>query len=323
MTGGCSREERPEPHGGEREPRKHGRGSERLDDQQGQNEQQTELAHRNAHRRDVAPAKRRHREQGEIEDAAAAHARPMTLPQRERHERHSARDQCRRNDRDCGIRSPCHPEDADAARLSPPSEFSALDQAEHDEPEADHTQQQAEQIEAALSRRLARFVDGEQHRDDECSAERKVHEKDPLPAEHRGDPPAEQRPERGHAGDHRAPHPERDCAVAPTERGVHTREGRRQNHRPADALHDPRGDQQCRCRRDRGEQTPDHERGDAHEKHPPSSDSVTHATGGEQQGCEHHGVDSVDPLRLAHRDSEVRNDCRQGDADDRSVKYDH
>jgi hypothetical protein len=154
--------------------------------------------------------------------------------------------------------------------------------------------------------------------------DRNVDEEDPVPVERLREHAAEQQSERaaGDGDEHVGAHRPRALGRL-RELGDDDREDDRRLERRADALQEPRADQDRlapgRPAQDRG----DGEDGDAEQEHALAADEVTESAGEQQQAAERdeEGVD--DPGEITLGEMEVALDRRQGDVHDRRVEHDH
>ncbi len=168
-----------------------------------------------------------------------------------------------------------------------------------------------------------RLADVVQRSGDGEEADGKVDEECPAPRQIRREEATQQGAHRRHAADDRPPDAEGDGAVPALEVGVEDRLGGGQDHRPADALQDPREDQDVAVRSKPGEHRGQHEDHQAREVHPATTQDVAHASDRDEQGSEDERVDRVDPLRLRRVQVQVADDRGDRDVHDRRVDDDH
>ena len=159
---------------------------------------------------------------------------------------------------------------------------------------------------------------GERERSD-----REVDVEGPAPAQVGDEPAADERAERRHPADHRAPDPEGDRSLAPAEGRVHDRERRREDQRSAHPLEEAAGEEDGSRGRERGDQARAEEDQEAPDEHATAPGDVADAADADQERGEDQRVDRVRPLRLGDPDVEVADDRRNRDIDDRRVDDDH
>ncbi len=152
---------------------------------------------------------------------------------------------------------------------------------------------------------------------------RQVDQEGPTPGGVRRQPAADERPQRGHAADHRAPDAERDAALAPAELRGDERERRRQDRGAADALQQPGDDQQSAGGGQAGEEGRAGEDDEPAQEDPAPTDQVAQPAERHQQRGEDQAVDGVDPLGGGEVDPQVLDDHGDRDVHDRDVDDDH
>jgi hypothetical protein len=155
-------------------------------------------------------------------------------------------------------------------------------------------------------------------------AERHVDEEDPAPVQVLADQAADRRAERQAEGADRAPDADRGGPLPRVgERRRDDRQGGGHQHRRAEALHRPGGDQHPGAAREPGRQRGQREDGQADEEHPAPADQVRDPAADEQQAAEYEQVAAHDPLKAADRYVQAVLDRRQRHVDHVVIKVSH
>ena len=125
---------------------------------------------------------------------------------------------------------------------------------------------------------------------DRQRADRHVHQEDGPPADGADQHAAEHGPERDAEPEHRRVHADRAGPLGRIdEHGADDRHRHRAQHRAADRLKHPGGDQNTRCGRQRAQQRTEREHEQAELEHALAPDAVGGGTGQHEQACQNAG----------------------------------
>jgi hypothetical protein len=155
-------------------------------------------------------------------------------------------------------------------------------------------------------------------RDERRHRDRDVDEEDRVPAERVDEDTAEDRPHAEGEPEHGGEGPDRPDALRLVVGRVRDdSQCHRVEHRPADGLHDARGDEPADGRRQPAEQRADGERRESGPEHAPPAEPVGRRAGEQEEAGQHEVVGVDRPLQARLRRVEVRPDVGQRHVDDR------
>ena len=136
--------------------------------------------------------------------------------------------------------------------------------------------------------------------------------------------PPSSRPDRAAGAGHRRVDAERPVAFpALWKVGGDQRQGGRRDHRAADALHCPRGEQPRLAVSEPAKQGRPGEQQQPEDEHPPPAEDVTGTAAEQEQPAEGDRVGVHHPLQAAAGEAECLLDVREGNVDDGRVEHDH
>jgi hypothetical protein len=193
-----------------------------------------------------------------------------------------------------------------------------LDEGEHDPAEAEDAHRRTEHIDAGIGP-LQRIPDSA------CQPEGRgdrnhVDEEGEPPAREVDECAADQRTDDHRARRERGPRSDGLRLRRAIERRCDEGERARHEERSGRALHESRGDEDPRIRRDRDRDRRDTEADEAYAQHERATEGVAGRSGDEHQRAERHEIPVDDPLLRREAAAELAVDRRQGDVDDRAVE---
>jgi hypothetical protein len=260
----------------------------------------------------------KHREADEQHDHVRTRERPV-LEEGEVEHGHPLAQLEQDEDEECDSRD-CEEPDDPSRR---PPVFVRLDERVGECEEPDPGGEEPRQVETLLGRRVPRLVDDEPGDDDRQDADGNVDEEDPVPADVLCDETADQRSDRqGQRGDAR-PDADRHPALPRREGGGDDRERGGVHEGRADALDDPRADQDLRATGQAAGERGAREDDEPDDEDAPPAEQVGQLPAREHEHAEGERVAVEHPLELGDPDAEVVLDRRQRHVHDRVVEHDH